>query len=488
MASRTQRRVLIIGLDGMRPDLFDPESMPALSRLIQSGTRLPDHHAAYPTHTRVNISTLATGVSPGRHGVVANVFRLTGDDAADLSIVDTSDDEHLRRLDAASFGPAILSPTLGDMLEDHDERVAVAATSTAGAAILWTRNQPYRVVNVNSFYDRADLLSLREKLGPVPPSGFDYRLERQMYAARAVTEIFLKDEDARVVVLWLNEPDSSLHGYGLGSPEVDDALEICNDVIAYVMDALDRNGQRDQFDVVVLSDHGHSTVLHHRSLGEYLDRAQRELDLGDLEILTASDYLYVTGSNQMQPLSRLVRWIQEQPWTGAVFGSGPYGDLPGVLVLGDLWGGHVPSRAPALAVSPAWTAATNHFGVAGTVAALTEHVALRATHGSASPYDIHAFLSICGPDILEGVTTNLPTGATDLAPTVLQLLGHASPVSVDGRVLWEAFRDPAGEPGEHRKSTKSSYVLHPDGFAPEGMFEHVGEVTYLDRVTNGRRD
>lgn len=478
------RRVLIFGLDGMRPDLFDLNAMPALASLVRGGTRMPDHHAAYPTHTRVNISTLATGTYPGRHGVVANVFQLN-DGSFPQFVVDTSNDDHLRQLDAASAGPSILRPALGDILERYDQRVAVAATSTAGAAILWTRNQPYRVVNPNSHYGRADLLSLRDKLGPVPPAGSEYILERQMYAARAVTDIFLKDDECRVIVLWLNEPDSSLHGSGLGSPEVARALEVCDDAIAYVLDSLDRAGVRDQFDVFALSDHGHSTVKHHRSLGEYLDRAGRELRMPDPVPTTASDFVYMAPESKTKDVEQLVCWLQEQPWAGAVFATGDAGKLPGVLRFDDVWGAVEHQRSPTLAVSPAWFDDVNERGTPGTVAALTEHVALRSTHGSASPYDLHGFLAASGPDFHEGVTTSLPTGAVDLTPTILHLLGLEHSLEFDGRVLWEAIAGASGESGDHRSHRIGPANRHVNGFEPEILLERVGATTYVDRVLNG---
>jgi arylsulfatase A-like enzyme len=480
-----KRKVLIIGLDGMRPDLVDPAIMPSLAKLVEGGTRLPDHHAVYPTHTRVNISTLASGVTPGRHGVVANVFKMNGDVDPSLAIVDTSNDAHLRALDAATGGRAVQAPTLGDMLERHDQRVAVAATSSAGAGILWTRRQPYRVVNVNSHYERADLLSLREKLGPIPPPDVDYRLERQMYAARAVTELFMGDDDTRAIVLWLNEPDASLHRYGLGSPEVREALEICDTVIGYLVQHLEQEGLRDQFNIIVVSDHGHSTVLHHRSLGEYLDRAAREIGFDGVELSTASDYIYVDGTPAAGALESLTRWIQEQSWAGAVFGTKVLQRLPGVLPLPALWSGIGSEGGPALAVSPAWSDATNERGVPGTVAALSEQVALRATHGSASPYDLHAFLAMAGPDIAERQITTLPTGAVDLTPTVLQLLGIEPRQPFDGRVLWEALRVADGEPGSHHTERIGPANAHPDGFAPEIVIEYVGRTSYVDRVTTG---
>jgi arylsulfatase A-like enzyme len=481
-----RRKVLIIGLDGMRPDLVDPALMPNLARLVEQGTYLPDHHAVYPTHTRVNISTLASGTSPGRHGVVANVFRLNGEQDRNLAIIDTSDYAHLRALDAATGGRAVQALTLGDMLKRYERRVAVAATSSAGAGILWTHRQPYRVVNVNSHYERADLLSLREKLGPIPPADPDYRLERQMYAARAVTELFVRDDETSVIVLWLNEPDGSLHRYGLGSPQVREALEICDSVIGYVLHYLEQHGLRDQFNVMVISDHGHSTVLHHRSLAEYLDRAAHELDFDGLGLTTASDFIYVDGAPDTSTVERLARWIMEQSWAGAVFGGSAYQSLPGVLPIHALWSGVASERSPALAVSPAWSDEKNEQGVPGTVAALTEQVALRATHGSASPYDLHAFLAMSGPDIAERQVTTLPTGALDLAPTVLRLLGIAADQEFDGRVIWEAMRTADGEPGSYGTERIEPNASHPDAFAPEIVLEVVGGTTYVDRVTNGR--
>lgn len=479
------RRAMIIGLDGLRPDTLRLDLMPTLAELIGHGTRLADHHAVYPTHTRVIVSSLATGAAPGRHGIVANVFRTS--EAANGGLVNTADAEHLAALDMATGNRTIQAPTLGDILDAHDKRLAIAATSSPGAGILWNRLHPHRVVNVNSDYGRADLASLREKLGSVPPPGPEHRAERQMYAARAVTDLFLHDEDNQVIVLWMNEPDASQHFYGLGAPEVDDAMRACDQALRHVLDGLDRQGLRDQFDLFVISDHGHSTVRHHRNLGEYLDRARR--DLGDslpaMEI--ASDYIYPAGrSASAQEFEPLVRWLQEQPWAGVVFGSGALASLPGVLPLSSAWSGTESSRSPVLAVSPVWTEEANEHGVPGTVAALTEQVALKSTHGSLSPYELHAFGLLVGPDFREGVVSELPSGAIDIAPTVLQLLGYDVPESVDGRMLQETLTTPSGETPEPELETIAPKVQHPDGFTPALHLHRVGHVRYIDRGSNGR--
>ncbi|MBA2452820.1 MAG: alkaline phosphatase family protein [Chloroflexia bacterium] len=485
--SSTNRRVMIVGADGLRPDLVDPELMPTYARLMAQGTRFAEHHAVYPTHTRVNMSSLTTGCAPGKHGVVANVMRVAG--ATPDGIIDTSNYGHLQALEGAECGPAILVPSLGEMLDAHDARVAVAATSSPGAGILWSRNHPYRMVNTNTAYDRADLYSLRAKLGELPPAGMEHRLERQRYAARAVTDIFLDDVESRLVVLWMNEPDSSLHYYGLGSPETHDAMRACDDALAHILDGMDRRGIRDQFDIFLISDHGHSTVKHHRSLAEYIDRAG--IDLGNrLELTTSSDFVYASSLNGAQPsakdLEPFVRWLQEQPWAGVVLGGTPeIASLSGVLPLSAAWNGHLNDRAPLLAVSPAWTDEINDHGVPGAVAALTEHVALRSTHGSVSPYDLHALAVAIGPSFQEGVINETPTGAIDIAPTMLTLLGITPPEHMDGRVVWEAMSDPQGDIQHGQTEVITPENEHPDRFNPELVLHRVGSTSYVHQGTNG---
>ncbi|HEX3722545.1 MAG TPA: nucleotide pyrophosphatase/phosphodiesterase family protein, partial [Nitrolancea sp.] len=378
------RRVLIVGSDGMRPDLVDPDLMPTFAKLIDQGTRLNEHHAVYPTHTRVNISSLATGTTPGRHGIVANVMRVEG--ATEDGIIDTSNYRHLEALDEATGGRALLVPTLGDILAERGKRLAVAATSTPGAAIIWTRKHPYRVVNTNSAYGRADLYSLRDKLGEIPANDLPNRLPHLDYAARAVTDLYLDDEEISVIVVWQNEPDHSLHLHGLGSPEVAEALQGCDASLARIIDGMERRGIRDQFDIFLISDHGHSTAQAHRSLAEHLDRARAQLGDALPPLVTSSDYLYrrpgspTPSADDLRPL---IRWIQEQPWAGAVFGGTPeIAALPGVIPLSLLWGGVSNARVPLLSVSPTWSNACNPHGVPGTVSSLTEQVALRSTHGS----------------------------------------------------------------------------------------------------------
>ena len=479
MNQANTRRVLIIGADGLRPDLLDPELMPVVSQLAASGARSAEHHAVYPTHTRVNISALTTGSQPGRHGIVANT--MLAPNARPDHIINTGDYEHIYALESATNGQALLTPSLGDLLAAQGERLAVAATSTPGAAMLWTHRHLSRMVNPATAYGIADLYDLREKLGEIPPVDSGAQIARQHYITSAVTQIFLDDPRNRVIVTWFNEPDTSQHYYGLGSPEAKTALQTVDACVGELLAALDARGLRDQFDIFVISDHGHTTVLAHNTLREYLRQAEQEIGQALPPLATASDYIYAapgTDAPTAEELAPLVEWLYAQPWTGVVLGGrADLAELPGVLPLEQIWRTPTQDRWPLLAVSPRWSDAPNEFGVPGAVQALTTQSALRSSHGSASPYDLHAVLIASGASFQRGVMP-LPTGAVDLAPTVLTLLGMTPPETVQGRVLWEFLVHPAGEPGEAREERLEPAKPAP-GVSAAVQLHHVGGSTYL---------
>lgn len=471
------RRVLIIGADGLRPDLVDPGVMPHVAGLAENGVWFSDHHAVYPSHTRVNMSALASGTTPGRHGIVANTMLVPG--ATEDHIIDTSNYQHIDALATFSGGEALHVPTLGEFLPDGG-RVAVAGTGSGGSNLLWTHKNRGRIVNTNTAYGIADLYDLREKLGEIPEAGYPGN-ERTRYAARAVTDLYLDDPDNRVIVLWLNEPDASLHRFGLGAPEVTQAMAGVDAAVGEIVAAMESRGIRDAFDIFFISDHGHSTVQAHNTLREYLIHAARDLGSELPPLVTASDYIYAAPEIRepsAAKLAPLVEWLLAQDWCDVVMaGREDLGALPGVLSLRAVWNGALTPRRPLLAVSPRWSNEANQHGVPGTVASLTTQAALKSSHGSTSPYDMHALLVANGPSLRAGLVSTLPTGAIDLTPTILTLLGLPLPDHLDGRVLWEGLAAPSGEPGEVSMETLGPQAAA--GRAAALQLHRVGRTTYL---------
>lgn len=160
------KRMIVVGADGLRPDLVTPELMPTYSRLKGEGSLFREFYTAYPPHTRVNTTTFTTGVKPGKHGVLANLMYVP--EAGEEGLVDTSNDRHLRSFEGKVGRPLVNATTLGDRLHAQGTRLAVAASSSAGASFLWNPRHPERILNPSSHFGDPDLLALHEKLGPVP--------------------------------------------------------------------------------------------------------------------------------------------------------------------------------------------------------------------------------------------------------------------------------------------------------------------------------
>ena len=66
------RFVIVFVVDGLRPDHITAEDTPTLFRLRSEGVDFTNGHAVFPTVTRVNAATIATGMQPGTHGIVGN--------------------------------------------------------------------------------------------------------------------------------------------------------------------------------------------------------------------------------------------------------------------------------------------------------------------------------------------------------------------------------------------------------------------------------
>lgn len=73
-ADRRERKVLVIGIDGVRPDVLAELETPNLDRLIEAGTFSDAARTTRPTMSGPAWSSLLTGVWPAKHGVTGNAF------------------------------------------------------------------------------------------------------------------------------------------------------------------------------------------------------------------------------------------------------------------------------------------------------------------------------------------------------------------------------------------------------------------------------
>src|SRR5438128_513797 len=95
-AQTPARRHVLIVVDGLRPDYVTADVMPRLTALGKRGVIFTKHHAVFPTVTRVNGASFATGAYPDGHGLMGNSVYFPGVDPA--RFLDTANREALARI------------------------------------------------------------------------------------------------------------------------------------------------------------------------------------------------------------------------------------------------------------------------------------------------------------------------------------------------------------------------------------------------------
>lgn len=419
-----ERRVVIVVWDGLRPDLIVPEATPTLAAMAAGGTWVRDSYCAYPSETRVNATTLATGCQPGRHGIVGN--KLYVPDVDPHGAVVTGDDATLTAI-AERDPPLVPVPSLGDYLAGAGKSVVVVSSGSPGSA--WLSNpRPQDHLYNRALVRPAAAQAAVAQLGPVPPDSYP-ATGRLDWQARVCTERVWPVLHPDVTICWLTDPDHTQHRYGLGAPQSLAALRGCDAVFSQLLASLDTLGWRNHTNVIVTSDHGFTTR-----------RPQYETDpiaaLASDDVIVSSGAIYLTSESTGRAAA-IVQTLQDHPAVGAIFAAddGPAAGQPGTLPLSVAWGGRLHRRRPDIQLSPVWWDDTNEYGVPGYAAG-----PVGAGHGSTSPRDLRNTLILAGPDVRSGTTSDVPAGLIDVAPTVLAMLGLPVPATMDGRVLTEVLR------------------------------------------------
>jgi arylsulfatase A-like enzyme len=453
LAAGKAKHVLIVVMDGLRPDAVTEANMPTLFALAKSGTFFENHHPTYISSTEVNGTALATGMFPGRSGVVAN--REYRPDVELLEPVDTQSQWAAWKREQANPGAWIRASTLPEMVRGGGLTTAVAGTK--GVALIWDRDYRNRMIDQPTVFDgKAIPSALLDKiipdLGPMPPSTdtrYFPNVPQDSWTVRVLTEKLWADRVPALSILWLSEPDYSQHGSGPGSKTALAALKSSDDRLATALAALEQKKLRDQTDVFVVSDHGFSTVSRNVEVLKELQRHDFAAGGAFLEApppgsimvvgLGGSTSFYVTGHDPAET-ARLVTHLQSTDWAGVIFTRD---GLEGTFKLSDA-NMHT-DDGPDVVVSMRWDDRQFRDRMKGAlVIDGKSYLPGQGMHGSLSRFDMHNTLIAAGPDFKPGLRNKIPSGNADVTPTVLHILGVQAKDAPDGRVLAEALTDAPG--------------------------------------------
>lgn len=478
-------RALVIVLDGLRPDYVTPDLMPNVHALGQRGVVCADHHAVFPTVTRVNASTFSTGCYPARHGILGNT--IYAPEVNKEKGISTGNAENLMKLDAATNGRLLTVPTLGEILDTAGLKIFAASSGSSGSAFLLNpRVKGGGIVNSELVLPESARKHVDELLGPVPEESTPNTAGNRRIVD-GLLRIGCEELDADMMFLWITDPDHTAHAKGVGTPDTASALKHVDEEVGRVLEFLKSKQLDGSVNVIITSDHGFSTQGGEANLTQLLVQNGLKKSLASTDVIVSDGAIYV-ANHDADAIATIVGMLQSTPWIGPIFTSAAkpgdvQGRVPGTFSFDAIHWNH--ERAGDILVDVTWTNEANTEGWKG-------KTALQGTagHGTSSPYDIHNTLIAAGPAFKKGVVNKAPTGNVDIAPTVLHILGVKGGPPMDGRVLNEILVDgPAPASVAVKRSIETTaHVVSGVAYTAELHRSTVDGHTYLDFAQTRREN
>jgi predicted AlkP superfamily pyrophosphatase or phosphodiesterase len=239
--------VILISLDGFRWDYLDRSAAPTLQAIASRGVRADGLIPVFPTKTFPNHYSIVTGLYPEHHGLVAN------------NMYDPSEDSWF---------------SLGD-------REAVGDSRWYGGEPVWVAAERAGRPTAPLFWPGSEAA-----IGGVRPThgrAYDHGVRPRALVDELLVLLDLPPaERPTFLTMYFHETDDVGHGFGTTSPEVDSAIAVVDNALAYLIAGLEARGIRSAVDIIVVSDHGMADTSNDRVI--FLD------ELVDLDQVTVSDW------------------------------------------------------------------------------------------------------------------------------------------------------------------------------------------------------
>ena len=427
-AVSTPPLLIMLSIDGLRADFIDDPTLdlPALRGLIARGTRARRLTPVFPTVTWPCHTSIVTGVSPARHGILGN---LVFDRASGQPVEHYGD----------RTGVPVLAPTLWDRLHARGER-------TAGVCWPKTRGVAAVADNIPEFYEqelfeeyasRPLWTELARKGLPVHrygPWSKQHPLgPMQDWLTLEAARHLLAVRPPRLMLLHLLTLDSFQHDHGVGSPEARWALLQMDALLGRLLDTLAEGGRLDTTTLMVFGDHGFVNVDTRHHLNQVL-REEKLLEVNGRGEIT-SRRAWAAGNGG----AAHVYVLDGAPRTTVARLAERFGALPGVDVIGA-------ERFPALGLpAPSPGSMQGDLMLAADDGVfLTGHATEEAAAGAPVYLAAHghspdlpllgAALIMAGPGVRAGGRLDT-VSMLDLAPTAARLLGVDLPGAERGPLV-----------------------------------------------------
>ncbi|MEJ2604173.1 MAG: ectonucleotide pyrophosphatase/phosphodiesterase [Gammaproteobacteria bacterium] len=255
---RQKPYLILVSIDGLGHDLPGRTATPALDRLATEGLRAAALVPVYPTLTFPNHYSIATGLYPAQHGIVANYFR--GVD--------------------------------GRGWYRMSDRSTVQDGSWYGGEPIWVAAEKAGMVSAAFFFvgTEADI----QGISPTYWYPFDASVPGEARVDQVLDWLRMPpDTRPHLVTLYFEDVDVTAHATGPGSRQTLAAVRRVDGYLGRLLDGIDRLPYGERVHLVVVSDHGQRAVL------------------PDAATFVVSDHAHLDGLDMHDGGSYLQVWVRD---------------------------------------------------------------------------------------------------------------------------------------------------------------------------------
>ena len=241
--------LLLISIDGFRPDYLRRGQTPTLNRLAATGVRARAMQPAFPSKTFPNHYTIVTGLYPDHHGIVAN------------SMVD----------------PRIGRFSLGNRAAVGDGRWWNEAEP------IWVTADKHGMRTATMFWPGSEARIHGRRPDYWLP--YDGRMTPRQRVRRVLHWLDLPPaRRPHFITLYFDRVDHAGHAYGPDSKQVTTVAHRIDAAIGLLVKGLRQRGLYHRMNIIVLSDHGMARSPARNTV--YLDRL---IDMRDVDAVTLGE-------------------------------------------------------------------------------------------------------------------------------------------------------------------------------------------------------
>ena len=565
-AAKPARNVVLFIADGLRAGSVRPDQTPNFAAVRDKGVNFANSHSVFPTFTMANASVMATGHQLGDTGVYSNTIytgyptKVPGNPPTVTPFIEN--DPVLGDVDEHFGGDFINEETI--LKAAARKGLLTAAVGKLGPTLVFdhTDRKGERTVTIDDQtgtdrgiplpdWVKSGLAAMNpEQKDKTPSRGENGKqgtnvanLAQQAWMVDAVEKVILPkfkaDGKNFVLVFWSRDPDGTQHNQGdspnahvpgINGPTSLAGVQNADANLGRIRKALADQGLEATTDIIVVADHGFSTISKEsktspaakesyqglpagqlppgflsadlaKGLGMSLfdpDQNNKKLEPGQFgrgngvialdpakpKVIVAdnggSDLVYFPKPIDRAIVKKTIAFLMTQDYVSGLFVDDVLGKHPGTLPTSALsLNGKAVTPHPGIVVNfRSFSAGCDVAPMCSVEVADTILKQGQGMHGSLSRGDTNNFMAAIGPSFKQTFMTPAPASNADVGRTIAELLSLdiKGKGKLVGRVLNEAM--PGGDVPDFSSKTLRS-APSPEGLRTLLRYQMVGPAKYI---------